>query len=168
MSSAKPWERGSVLNLACLEEDEFEQMWGVSREAAWESGFRLGAEVKAKDWFMIQVQAPCDQAQGNSGLFPYVLGLSLRHPKDRGVSKSISNKAHGRLGKLAYIWLSPALELDNEVTLLAFHFRFSLGLTRQAVGEFEVSLRLREQILSELTHEFHSYANRPGIIRFPR
>lgn len=108
---------------------------------------------------MVQVQPPCDQAQRNSGLLPYVLGMRVR-----GVPK---NKL-GDMRKKKYLWLSPPLESGSEVFQLVFHLRFVAGLSRDS--EFlkrPVLLRLRDQLLAELTHELHSYGSRPGVIRFP-
>ena len=157
LGRAKPWERGSVLDLSARP-DEFQPLWGAKPEAIWKEDLELPSSESIR-WLMVQVQAPCDQAQQREGLLPYILGLSFSPPSKRKLSK-ISKKKH--------VWLSPSLDIDGQIRHLAFHFRFVTGLARAATEGFEVWLRLREQILAELTHELHSYANRPGIIRFPR
>jgi len=152
--TTRPWERGSVL---ALTKEDFQTLGGVTPEAIWKDDLELESSESIR-WLTVQVQAPCDQAQQREGLLPYVLGLSFLKPSSKSKLSKISKKKH--------VWLSPCLEADGKIRYLAFHFRFVQGLTREAVEEFEVHIRLREQILAELTHELHSYANRPGIIRF--
>jgi hypothetical protein len=153
----QPWERGSVVSLP---EDKLAGLWGLAGDALLqEFGLASKASYTSAEWIMAQVQPPCDQAQRHAGLLPYVLGLHIR-----GLSKSKINDVKGKNN----YWLSPPLRLDAEVSRLLFHLRFVTGLFRDNdLLKGSIRLRLRDQLLGELTHELHSYGGRPGVIRFP-
>jgi len=152
-----PSERGAVIDLSELSDRQFLELWGCSRED-------LLAELKLGSidpcWVMVQVQAPCDQAQDRSGPLPYLLGL-------RSI---LSNSKLGEIRKRPALFASPIFEQDGKQPRLIFPLRFVIGLSRDRVASLglPVRYRLREQLLSELTHALHGHGGRPGIIRFPR
>lgn len=160
-----PGDRGSVLSLSELSEEEFLRLWGLKKVDLL-SDFCLTNESSPKskesiEWIMAQVQPACDYAQRNSGLLPFTLGIR--------VSGFSNTKINGILEK-KYLWGSPPLREDSEIYRLIFHLRFVAGLHPAALASLPVTVRyrLREQLLTDLSHLLHSYGGRPGLIRFPR
>jgi len=157
LEKAESRHRGSVIDLSSLPDEVFERIWRYPRRDLLEHEFGLQYSDSIR-WLMVQVQAPCDQAQQRSGLLPYVLGMSL----------SPSNSWFKVAKKKNHIWLSPKFADENKTWCFALHLRFVTGLSSEDVASFRVCYRIREQLLAELTHDLHSYNARPGVIRFPR
>ena len=151
-------ERGVVLDLSDLADEEFLKLWGCSLDEIL-AELKLPSEA-SRHPVMLQVQAPCDFAQARPGPLPYVFGICGR------ISGTKLRELKDRPG----LWLSPLFEDQERQILLIFHLRFIAGLSRDRLASLElpVCYRLREQLLGELTHALHSHGGRPGIIRFPR
>jgi hypothetical protein len=149
-------ERGSVIALAA---DRLTILWGLGSEDLIKEFCLASSKPTWMEWCMVQVQPPCDQAQQNPGLLPCVLGLYVR---------DLNTSRRSEIKKRKHLWLSPPLKVDNEVSFLITNHRFVAGLPRNSeLLQGSVLLRLRDQLLAELTHELHSYNGRPGVIRFP-
>lgn len=156
LGRAHPSERGSLVG---LEKDQLVGLWGLAEDALLQEFCLASAKPASMEWTMVQVQPPCDQAQRNAGLLPYVLGM-----RASGISKNRLGEIRGR----KHLWLSPPLISDDEVFRLIFNLRFVAGLSRDsAFLKGPIRLRLRDQLLAELTYELHSYGGRTGVIRFP-
>lgn len=156
LGGIQPWDRGSVVGLTG---DQLAGLWGFGPEVLLQEFCLATSTPSCLEWLMVQVQPPCDRAQNNAGLFPYVLGVRVA---------GLPPRAFDRIRQKKCLWLSPPLKSEDAVVRLIFHLRFVAGLSRGS--EFlqgPVRLRLRDQLLGELTHDLHSYNSRPGVIRFP-
>lgn len=155
--------RGSVVDISSLSDTEFADLWGLTHESILgELKLDRSSHSRALDSLcrvMIQIQAPCDQAQRRSGLLPYVLGVGMALPSNNWLETA---------KKRVDLWVSPSFLQGETVHYLVFHFRFMTGLPRQNAEKFRVRYRLREQLLSDLTHQLHGYGGRPGFVKFPR
>jgi hypothetical protein len=153
----QPWERGSVVGIPV---DRLVDLCGFPEDVLLkEAGLVSATSYTSIEWVMAQVQPPCDHAQRHAGLLPYVLGLRICELSKGKVSDFKDRKN---------FWLSPPLKLDSKIFRLLFLLRFVVGLHRD--NRFlngTLHLRLRDQLLAELTHELYSYSGRPGVIRFP-
>lgn len=158
--ACQPWERGSVVCFSSSSEIAFKGVWGYSPAEVFEQqDLPQGVRPQLENWVMVQVQAPCDYAQQHRGLLPYVGGMRIAQP---------SRSWRDGLRKKPHLWLSPAFEENGAIWQFLLNFRFTAGITAKSLGELSwaVPYRIREQLLSELSHALHSYNGRPGIIQF--
>lgn len=161
----EPFRRGRVVDLSSLTERQFIGIWGESRQTMIKHFDRQNKGLKPTNWLMAQVRASCDEAQQNSGLLPFVLGISLV-PSDKD---KIGDAWVKDAGRCDFLWLSPPLATDEDkIMYLALHLRFIVGLSEGRVTRLRLKSkwRLRESILAEISKKLHSYGDRPGIIRF--
>jgi hypothetical protein len=165
VAGVPPWERGIVSSLSSLDADITRTLWGVSN-ADLLTEFCLGQSQTdggvsfSVEWIMVQVQGACDHAQQNRGLPPYILGA-------RTVGLSANRRE--KIRKMPALWLSPSLlGIDQRFYSLVFHLRFVTGLSRERIEQLGLpaQLRLKDQILADLTHRKDTYAGRPGFIQF--
>jgi hypothetical protein len=103
----QPRDRGSVVNLSSFTDEDFQGIWGYSRQQLL-GAFRLQNQQPGR-WVMIQVQPPCDQAQQHQGLLPYILGTEL----------TPSNTWYKDRNRQPCFWLSPTASLFISVSLTA-------------------------------------------------
>lgn len=157
------WRRGSVVNLASLPEDQFLDIWGESRADLLKAFDFNKKGISPLSWAMVQVRPPCDEAQQNNGLRPFVLGIWLTQSSDK------EKKWAGEASHCNYLWLSPPLPAGHDQLMyLALHLRFVTGLSTAKMNSLglESGYRLREPLLDEISQKLHSYSDRPGIISF--
>ena len=156
-TSHSPLERGTA---CCLpdnwkSDDGFKTKFGFSKEEVLgQFGYTGEKLTEAKDaarWYLIQLNAACDQAQNNPGLIPYVLGFII--PNEIKKSK----------GKLS-TWSSRAFAMDESEQVLCCHGRFVIGVTKAEVKDFTVRLRIRTQLLDEMVRQIRMQSARLGVI----
>lgn len=156
LDRVEPWERGSIIG---LESTKLPDLWGLPSEELLKEFCLATSQPSSMEWIMVQVQPPCDQAQKNRGLLPYVLGL---------IGVGISKSKRGEISGRKHLWLSPPLSSGNEIIYIVLNLRFVVGLTQHSeLLKKPVRMRVRDQLLAEISHELHSYSGRPGVIRFP-
>lgn len=151
-----PLERGTVSELPdeWSTDDKFGAKFGFSKQQLLEEfGYKtsqLEDVHKRTAWYLIQVNAACDQAQGNAGLVPFALAALAPCLK--------KNSAKGS------VWSSRAVLLDGEEKVLLVHGRFVIGLTANEAEKFKVKMRVRTQLLDLMVQEIRSKAARLGAI----
>ena len=150
-------DRGSVISLPTQYSCNFEQTFGLSQECAADKQFRCNEFVVNDDrfrWVLVQSQAACDFAQQQPGPLPYYLGLEL----------PVTNRRSGT--PPAALWRSPTFKLNGIVQALHVNVRFPVSLSDME-GSCQTPLyRLREQLISNLVFQIHSYGSRPGLISY--
>ncbi|HEV7505991.1 MAG TPA: hypothetical protein VGS07_13875 [Thermoanaerobaculia bacterium] len=156
------WRRGSIVDLTALSDEHFLDIWGDSRANLLETFDRERRGIAPSVWTMIQVRPPCDEAQQNKGLLPFILGIGLLQATDKEKWTDYARRCD-------YMWVSPPLPSGGDgIFYLAFHLRFVAGLSAEKVRSLQLKsrYRLREPIMAEISQKLHSYGDRPGIISF--
>jgi hypothetical protein len=120
----------------------------------------IGRDFKVKPQYsarcnarLVRVGAVCDQAQGNTGPVPYLIGLEI--PSE--VKRDTPSNAE---------WKSPVFtsHISNESFRLHVNSRHLVTRTYPQIGGWTVKYRLREQILMDLINHAAGYISRPGIV----
>ena len=113
---------------------------------------------------LVRIGAACDYAQDNRGPISYLFGLEVPRSAERQLD---SSKNPIKLSDA--IWQSPIFMTpgSQEDSVLYVHFRFPLTFLKDACVNWEVSYRLREQLLMQLITSVSGYVSRPGIVRLP-
>ncbi len=115
------------------------------------SGERLNRAVKNVEWYLVQMNAACDQAQNNPGLLPYCLSACVP-------TKIRNNTPKGG------VWVSGEFELDQKTRKLFCHGRFVLGLTLEDAVRLLPKFRLRGQLLDLMIQDVRCNSARLGVI----
>ena len=149
-------QRGSVVELPnSLIGSGFEKRFGImpdSKEARKDFAIKEKSPTESWSWRLVQVQAPCDEAQKHPGPLPFVLAAEV----------GWANKGHVADAR----WGSPCFSIEDEHVLLVLNSRYLIDFSVEDAATFAPVYRLREQIMSEVSHHLHSQGARPGIIRF--
>lgn len=102
--------------------------------------------------------AACDQAQGNSGPIPILLGLLVP-------SSALSKDKKGQA-----VHICPEQVLlpgEDEPSTLLVHARFATTVVSKELARWpEPMLRIREQLLMTILVHAATHAIRPGTLRF--
>lgn len=161
------------ISLNCLMHEEFlsNNKLGKSKEEA--NAFKKEAREATRLGF-IELSADCDQAQRKVKLNRYVL-CALIPEKYIDLASTHGTTARPRDTAHDGIYKVPFILIDNELFLLKLSFKYQFG-TKPSCSvnglEYENKwfgepiLRLREQILSEISYNCAQYSTRPGIISF--
>ncbi len=149
-------QRGTVVELPkSLGGDAFERRFGITRdgaEARRDFAIKKESGVEKWSWRLVQIQAPCDEAQKNPGPLPFVLAAEVVWD-DRG---QVIDAA----------WGSPCFSTEAGEVRLVLNSRYQVDFSAAEAATFKPVYRLREQVMSEVSHRIHSHGARPGIIRF--
>lgn len=149
-------QRGTVVELPeSLSGDAFERRFGIKRdsaEARRDFAIKDGVAVEKWSWRLVQIQAPCDEAQKNPGPLPFVLAAEVPWD-DRGQVKDAA-------------WGSPSFSTEAGEVRLVLNSRYQVDFSAAEAATLKPVYRLREQVMSEVSHHVHSHGARPGIISF--
>ncbi|EPE1851203.1 hypothetical protein ACSG7Z_003477 [Cronobacter dublinensis] len=119
----------------------------------------------------IEMSAECDHAQRKTKLHRYILSALIPEP----FIKYCEFNGGKSLTKHAGIYRMPAFYFNNQRTILKLSFKYQIGtkdsfqLNSQLVQHKwfgKPVLRLREQILADISFKCAQYSSRPGIISF--
>jgi len=122
----------------------------------------------------LELSADCDQAQRKVKLNRYVL-CALIPDKFKELATSHGTSARPRQTAHDGIYKVPDILLNNEKYILKLSFKYQIGTkpsTKVNGLEYdnnwlgEPILRLREQILNDISFNCAQYSTRPGIISF--
>lgn len=162
-------KRGSASPVSALfDDDGFESFFGFSKEAVLaDCGYREkdeeastkknpvwqtpAAAVSSAEWFLLQVNAACDEAQNHPGLFPFCLAFTM--------PRSVNN-AKG--WKDSVVKTKPVVLCDTskDVFLLG---RFIVGLPREMAEKLSPSFRIRTALLDQLVYNLRTNSARLGV-----
>ena len=149
-------QRGTVVELpGSLDGDAFERRFGITRdgaEARRDFAIKKESGVEKWSWRLVQIQAPCDEAQKNPGPLPFVLAAEVVWD-DRG---QVIDAA----------WGSPCFSTEAGEVRLVLNSRYQVDFSAAEAATLKPVYRLREQVMSEVSHRIHSHGARPGIISF--
>ncbi|WP_424992249.1 hypothetical protein [Oceaniradius stylonematis] len=111
---------------------------------------------------LVQVGAVCDHAQPNPGPLLYLLGVEwkITHPS---APKRLSHKR--KPSKSGREWSSPIILVgeDRLPGRISVFLNCSISVTRASAEPWVVKYRFRDELISQLTHEYARYISRPGI-----
>jgi len=156
LTDTRPTERGAIVVIP--DDSLLSELFGSTKESVLAS-FKLDEEqfaTRGGSLIMIQIQPQCDYAQQSGGPRPYAFGLELKHS-----GSWTKNKAR----KLP-VWLSPRYAGTDDVRQICIHHRYQVVLLDERVADWSVRYRMRQQLLSELTHAMNNHRTRPGILYF--
>jgi hypothetical protein len=120
----------------------------------------------------VEVSAECDQAQKKTKLHRYILAALIPSKYNEYTTfgeHDNRDRAHGGIYRL------PQLKYKNENYILKLSFKYQLGTKPKSnVNNVEYEntwfgvplLRLKEQILLDISFNCAHYSSRPGIVRF--
>lgn len=148
-----PTDRGAVLPLPPSLAAAFEKTFGLGSTLAATEEFGQREGDTSGRWVLVQMQAPCDFAQAQSGPLPFVLGLELAAAKIPG------NAPKALLS-------TPPFASPTGLRVLRMNVRFALSLAASEVASATVLYRLRDQLLNDLSFRAHTYSARPGSLTF--
>lgn len=152
-TNASAIDRGVVSSATdYLHHDKFVEKIGYSaKDILKDCGFkgeRLDPAEKAAEWYLVQICAACDQAQGKLRLLPYCLAVTvpaaIKPDSSDGVQKT------------------RAFMLDQEV-ILYLHGGFVFGETAALMSELNPKFRIRTALLDKLVLELRSHSARIGV-----
>ncbi|MDH5902845.1 hypothetical protein L8S00_05460 [Vibrio splendidus] len=161
------------ISLEHLMHEEFLSKNKLGMSTADSNAHKKAARDKTRLGF-IELSADCDQAQRKVKLNRYVLCALIpeeyiKLASTHGTSARPRDTAHDGIYKVPFILI------ENERFLLKLSFKYQFG-TKPSCSvnglEYENKwfgepiLRLREQILNEISHNCAQYSTRPGIISF--
>ena len=158
--SRSDWGAIMPLDEARLTDDAMKARFGVTAAHLRDQEFKLKQTRRGEgQLIVVRGGATCDQAQGQTGPIPLMLGLVV--PSGAlSTDKKRSNAIH---------WCEERFELtgyDEPVSLL-IHARFSTTIVAEELPEWPAAiLRLREQLLTTILVHAATYAMRPGTLRF--
>jgi hypothetical protein len=149
-------QRGTVVELPeSLGGDAFERRFGIkqdSAEARKDFAIKEESGVDKWSWRLVQIQAPCDEAEKKPGPLPFVLAAEVVGD-DRGQV-------------IGAAWGSPRFWTEAGEVHLVLNPRYQVDFSAAEAATLKPVYRLREQIMSEVSHNIHSHGARPGIISF--
>lgn len=149
-------QRGTVVELPeSLAGDAFERRFGIkrdSKEARKDFCIKPASGVDKWSWRLVQIQAPCDEAQQNPGPLPFVLAAEV-----------VWDDCGQRIDAA---WRSPCFSTEAGEVQLVLNARYQLDFSVAEAAALKPVYRLREQIMSEVSHRVHWHGARPGIISF--
>jgi hypothetical protein len=153
--------RGAVARLSSIAAIRpFEETFGIAAASAAEREFWCGnfaADNASFRWLLIQTQAICDFAQSKKGTLPFLLALEM---PAAALRQSQLKKAYRPA-----VWVSPPLLLGGQVKYLCASFRFGVALAPSHCA-VDAEYRLRDQLITDLAYDAHTYAARPGVLGF--
>ncbi|WP_439450766.1 hypothetical protein [Stenotrophomonas sp. ATs4] len=105
---------------------------------------------------LVRVGAACDYAQSNAGPITYLLGFEIPENAARQDAKATDA-----------IWVSPVFVLDpaQGPYRIHAHIRFPQTHLPAEASQWQVTSRLREQLLMQLISSASNYVARPGIVQ---
>jgi hypothetical protein len=109
----------------------------------------------------IEISAECDQAQQKTTLHKYVLAALTPLKYEDYDLYDKSRSAHGAIYRI------PDISYQGKDYMLQVSFRYQIGSLPSRNKWFgEPLLRLKDQVMSDLTFNFAHNISRPGIIHF--
>lgn len=125
---------------------------------------------------LIQIGAPCDQAQPKLGPLLYLLGIEWAFANEDGSADpakpslclGVENEGRKEPNRLSE-WHSPVLKFPNITNpgKLSVYKNISISIPRPQITGMIPLYRLREELVGELTQEYARYISRPGVVTLP-
>lgn len=150
-------ERGTVCTLPeeWASEEKFNEKFGYRKSNLIEEfgykGEKKDEAEKRAEWCLVQLNAACDQAQGNPGFYPFVLGCIIP-------SEIKCNSPKGS------VFRSRTVVLDGIERQLYCHGRFVLTMTMADAKNIKVKMRIRTQLLDQMMQDIRTKSARLGTI----
>ena len=158
VASALPEEWGSP--------DSFEKKFGVSQDDVLKTcGYRGPSLARAgagSSWYLVQINAACDDGGEDPGYLPYCLAASVptkREEQGKPVPLKANEKAKGSVAKTREV----VLVEDRQEWLYLFG-SFVMGLEKSETAEFKPVFRIRPSLLDKLILDIRFNSARLGVV----
>jgi len=140
------YDQGTLLMQCGFQEKDDEESKKNGRNIMKVKDGLLGTE----EWFLVQINAACDEAQDHPGLIPFCLAAL------------VPNKKTNKNGKQSVQATEPFLFRGRKTSLYLMG-RFVIGLTKNQSVKLEPQFRLRSSLLDKLIFGLRTNAARLGV-----
>ena len=114
-------------------------------------GDKLHKAIKNSSWYLVQINAACDEAQGNPGLLPFCLAAAVP-------TEITNNTPKGS------VWRSKNFMIKARSCRLLCHGSFILGMKHVEARKLQPQFRIRSQLLDLMVQDVRTNSARLGVL----
>ena len=156
----------SALPKAWSSPERFKTKFGSSQEDVLRTcGYRgpsLERAVSGASWYLVQINAACDDGDDDPGYLPYCLAVSVPTKRDEQ-GRPVPLKANGKIKGGVERTREVALDEGKQEWLYLFG-GFVIGLREWETADFRRAFRIRPSLLDKLILDIRFNSARLGIV----